>query len=136
MDIDEFYDSDPRRRASDELTFGLNWTSADDADHLWDLFWVRDTGELYLMSKPKPKWLPPFTGERHPGHHRSKNGLPPPGPEETSGGRLPEDEELVVEILAHVASEEEVGRTLSGWEEAVTERDGLAWVRERVAGLS
>jgi hypothetical protein len=62
MDIDQFYDSDPRRRPSREVSFGMNWSDATDPQHLWDLFWVADTGELCLMQKPAPpKWLPVIT---------------------------------------------------------------------------
>ncbi len=136
MDIDQFYDADPRRRESDELTYGLNWTSGEDPDQLWDLFWVRDTGELYLMAKPAPpRWLPLIAGSRHPRHHRSKTGeaLTETGPAGTAGD---EDQDLGVEIIAHHSSQEELERLLTGWEEAVKTRGGIEWLRARVKGAT
>ena len=131
MDIDQFYDADPRRRESDELTYGLNWASSQDSRHLWDLFWVRDTGELYLMSKPAPpRWLPLLAGDRHPRHNRTKTGEAPAAP---AGD---EDQDLGVEIIAEVDSEERLDEILSGWESAVKTRDGIDWVRERVKGVA
>ena len=52
MDIEEFYDGDPKRRAAEERSYGTDWSSAADPDHRWDLFWNAGTGELYLMAKP------------------------------------------------------------------------------------
>ena len=47
MDIEEFYDADPRRRASDEVRFGDEWTDADGGRY--EVLWVADTGEVYAM---------------------------------------------------------------------------------------
>src|SRR5439155_3838133 len=52
VDIEEFYDGDPRRRAGEERSFGMEWNSAADPHHRWDLFWNAGTEELYLMAKP------------------------------------------------------------------------------------
>jgi hypothetical protein len=49
MDIEEFYDQDPRRRASDEIEFGREWS---ENDRRFEVSWVADTGELYLMAEP------------------------------------------------------------------------------------
>jgi hypothetical protein len=49
MDIDEFYDQDPRRRASDEVEFGREWS---EKGMRFEVAWVADTGELYLMAVP------------------------------------------------------------------------------------
>jgi hypothetical protein len=49
MDIEEFYDQDPRRRASDEIEFGREWS----ANGLrFEASWISDTGELYVMAEP------------------------------------------------------------------------------------
>jgi hypothetical protein len=49
MDIEAFYDQDPRRRASEEVAFGTEWQE----DGLrFEVCWVEDTGELYLMAEP------------------------------------------------------------------------------------
>ncbi|MBS1838729.1 MAG: hypothetical protein JST64_13635, partial [Actinobacteria bacterium] len=47
MDIEQFYDADPRRRASDEQQFGREWSAEDGVR--WEIYWVADTGEVYAM---------------------------------------------------------------------------------------
>jgi hypothetical protein len=49
MDIEEFYDQDPRRRASDEIEFGREWS---ENDQRVEISWVADTGEVYVMAEP------------------------------------------------------------------------------------
>jgi len=49
MDIEEFYDQDPRRRASDEIEFGREWS---EAGLRFEVSWVADTGEVYVMGEP------------------------------------------------------------------------------------
>ena len=49
MDIEEFYDRDPRRRASDEVEFGREWS---ENDLRFEVSWIADTGELYVMAEP------------------------------------------------------------------------------------
>ena len=48
MDIEEFYDQDPRRRASDEIEFGREWSN----DRRFEVSWIADTGEVYVMAEP------------------------------------------------------------------------------------
>ena len=50
MDIDEFYEADPRRRASAELEMGAEWLDRDRVRH--ELNYVEDTGELYVLREP------------------------------------------------------------------------------------
>ena len=52
MDIDEFYEADPRRRASAELELGSEWLGKDGIVH--ELNYVEDTGELYVLREPAP----------------------------------------------------------------------------------
>jgi hypothetical protein len=49
MDIEQFYDAEPRRRASDEVPFGSEWT---EGPMYFEVSWVADTGELYAMAEP------------------------------------------------------------------------------------
>jgi hypothetical protein len=49
MDVDEFYDGDPRRRESEEVEFGSEWTNRDGVRY--ELSWVQDTGELFMMTE-------------------------------------------------------------------------------------
>jgi hypothetical protein len=50
MDVDEFYEQDPRRRTSDEIEFGREWR--DENDLRFEVAWVADTGEVYAMAEP------------------------------------------------------------------------------------
>jgi hypothetical protein len=156
IDIDAFYQSDPRRRSSPERSYGLDWRDQADAEHLYDLGWVADTGELYLLRKPRPPaWFPVVTREDldnfvrtlkdlahdvasvtavlverlHPRHARAKTITHLQREDEDAY-----DEELLVEVLAVISSAEEVEAILGGWEEHVSTPDGLAWVRDRLAG--
>ena len=49
MDIEEFYDQDPRRRASEEIEFGREWS---EDDRRFEVSWLADTGEVYVMAEP------------------------------------------------------------------------------------
>ena len=50
MDVEEFYEQDPRRQSSDELEFGRDWR--DENDLRFEVAWVADTGEVYAMAEP------------------------------------------------------------------------------------
>ena len=50
MDIEEFYEADERRRRSEEVEIGTEWH--DDAGVRYEVSWVADTGELYVMGEP------------------------------------------------------------------------------------
>ena len=61
MDIEEFYDGDPRRRPSAEIELGTEWRDAHGIRY--ELTWVEDTGELYVMREPSPHIVEdPFGG--------------------------------------------------------------------------
>ncbi len=110
MDIEKFYDADPRRRASAELQFGTDWHDAH--GRRYELNWVADTGELYVMQEPAPTvWTDPF------------------GDFLTFG---PDPEELGVRILTTVHGEEEVRAMLAGWEDAMGRDDSVAWLVQRL----
>jgi hypothetical protein len=49
MDIEEFYDQDPRRQTSDEVEFGREWS---ENGLRFEVAWVADTGEVYAMAEP------------------------------------------------------------------------------------
>ncbi len=151
MDIDEFYDSDPRRRASAEVAYGVGWADGAPPRQIADLFWVVDTGELYLMFEPNPpNWLPLISGEDmkrwvddaqdlasgalevvqemlHPHHHLAKIERHHP---DQPPGTDPYDEQLAIEVLGVVASRTEMDARLAGWEAAIGEPDSIAWLRK------
>jgi hypothetical protein len=49
MDVDEFYEQDPRRQTSDEVEFGRDWY---EGDMRFEVAWVADTGEVFAMAEP------------------------------------------------------------------------------------
>jgi hypothetical protein len=121
VDIEEFYDADPRRRSSAELELGRDWH--DTHGVRYELSWVEDTGELYEMREPVPSgWATPFGGI-HVSHAHSTDE------EEIAG--------MTVAVLGVIPTRAEVDATLSGWEEAVGRPNSIDWLvgRLRKAGL-
>lgn len=111
MDIEQFYDADPRRRASDEEQFGRDWTAPDGIR--WEINWVLDTGEVYAMREVV-----------EPG------GMDPVG--DTWVQELP-TELVTVEILGVIPDRTVLEEALEGWSDAMGRPDSLKWVRERIA---
>lgn len=111
MDIEHFYDSNPRRRTSREYTFGSRW--ADGGGVRWELNWVEDTGELYAMREPAEPLMMDFLGD-------------------TQVASMPADE-VTVEILGSIADLTAVESTLDGWSDAQETPASLDWVRERLS---
>lgn len=151
MNIEEFYDADPRRRSGEDRQFGLGWTDAGDPDHLWDLYWNSGTGELYLMRKPNVDPLIGWTGYAlddearalsriehriigaaqnliHPRQIKAKTG---DGSEE-SYNKEALMEDLDVEGLGVIPDAQTVDRVLAGWEDAMSQPDSLSWLRTRL----
>ena len=110
MDIESFYDADPRRRASEELQFGVDWRDAH--GRRYELNWVADTGELYVLQEKAPDmWVDPFG-------------------DFVVVGPAPED--LGVRIIKLVHGEAEVRTLLAGWEDTVHREDSVAWLIDRL----
>jgi len=151
MDIEEFYNADARRRAGEERSFGMEWSSTADKHHVWDLFWNAATGELYLMAKPvHSRWVGwnaedakddlralealdhrivgDFEHLLHPRHVQAKTKSDP-------GEKYKEalTEELTVEVLAKIPAVDKVTALLDGWQAVVAQPDSLSWLRERVS---
>lgn len=110
MDIEEFYDADPRRRASEEIAFGHEWT--DTENRRYEVMWVADTGEVYAMFEPVEPMASDGIGDIFPQH-------------------MPVDA-VTVEVLGVVATRDEIDALLAGWEDAMPEPGSIAWVRERI----
>jgi hypothetical protein len=118
MDIDEFYEADPRRRQSAELELGTDWLDEDNVRH--ELNYVEDTGELYVLREPSPH----IREDPFGGLHFSE----PPD----------YDKKMTVHVIAKIDSKENVHRILNGWQEAMTSEDGAQWLgdRLRAAGVA
>ena len=111
MDIEEFYDGDPRRRASDETEFGREWSDANGVRT--ELSWVVETGELYAMAEPaEPVYMDPVGDTVVPSL---------------------DVKFVTVEVLAVVPERERIDQLLAGWEGAMNGANSLQWVRDRLA---
>jgi hypothetical protein len=114
VDIEEFYDEDPRRRTSDEIEYGQDWKDADGVRY--EVSWVEETGEVYAMREPD-----------------AAIETDPVGDEWVD--KLPSDA-ITVEILGAVAERAELDKLLEGWQDAITQPDSLSWVRGRIAEVA
>jgi hypothetical protein len=111
VDLNDFYDADPRRRASEELEFGSDW---DEDGARTQVSWIEATGELYAMRDPLGRLVTDVIGDM---------GVQPVG-----------DKQLTIEVLGTVAGRDAIGGVMSGWEAAMGSGPGsLTWVRDRVA---
>jgi len=112
MDIDQFYDEDPRRRHSEEVVFGDQWID-DDGDR-WRIGWIRDTGELWAMFEPAeipvsfvppagPQWWPPVKGH-----------------------------DVTTFVLATISDEARVRELVGDWQSQQNEVDGFEQLASRL----
>ena len=110
MDIEEFYDDDERRRTSDELQFGQDWHDAH--GRRYELNWIVDTGELYVMQDDPPMvWADPF-------------GDVVSMPVAT--------DHLGVRVLAVIRDGDEIEQVLNGWNEVMATSDSVSWLTTRL----
>ena len=110
MDLEEFYNADPRRRHSEELEFGREWS--DDFGGRCEISWVEATGEVYAMREPNAQIIDDYVGGKH------VVGV--------------SDDDLLIEVLGVVAGRDAIAAVMSGWEAAMPGEDSLAWVKRRV----
>lgn len=115
MNIHDFYDADPRRRESEEITYGDGWTDEDDEHSTYRLNWVADTGEAYIVREP------------HPGGILARYL-------DALGFDQADVEELRVEILT-TASRYDVDAALAGWPAVMPQRNSLRWVRRQLGRI-
>jgi hypothetical protein len=114
MDIEQFYDADPRRRESEETEFGREWSDANGVRT--ELSWVADTGELYAMAEPVEAVYMDPVGD-------------------TRVGELP-TELVTVEILGVVPDRATLDALLDGWPQAMSRPNSVQWVRDRLSQAS
>jgi hypothetical protein len=112
MDIDEFYDGDPRRRPSAEIELGTDWS--DEHGTRYELSWLEDTGELYIMREPQPHLREDPFGGVHPSFRAS------------------EEHKMTVRVVAQIATHEELEKVLDGWQAAMAGDRGAEWLAERL----
>jgi hypothetical protein len=110
VDIEAFYEQNEARRESAEVEYGDEWTDA--SGNRYELAWVEDTGELYLMVEPDAVVT-----------------------EDMFGDFLVSDEpvaELQVMVVATIRSENDLEDRLSGWESQMGEENSLQWLHQRL----
>ena len=110
MDLQQFYDEDPRRRRSEELEFGRDWN--DDGGR-YEVSWVEDTGEVYAMSEPSGGIVTDPIGDNIVTNVS--------------------EHQLIVTILGLVPGRDAIAAVMHGWEDAMSGGAGLEWVRRRIA---
>jgi hypothetical protein len=110
MDIEEFYDADQRRRESGELELGIEWT--DHAGVRYELNWIEDTAELYVMREPVPYEYEDPLGDV------IVDNVPVEG--------------MTVAVIGQVPTRDDVERVLQGWEQAINAPDSVAWLISRL----
>jgi hypothetical protein len=110
MDIEEFYEADERRRRSEEIELGTEWHDA--AGVRYELSWVADTGELYVMREPAGKIAEDPFGD-------------------VFAGATPVDA-LTVAVVGWVPDRGRVEEVLAGWEDAMGGPDSVTWLASRL----
>jgi hypothetical protein len=110
MDIEEFYEADERRRRSEEIELGTEWR--DTSGVRYEVSWIADTGELYVMREPAPPLVEDLFGD-------------------TFKGRLSVDS-LSVGVVGWIPDRERLDAVLTGWEDAMTQPDSLTWLASRL----
>jgi hypothetical protein len=112
MDIEEFYDGDPRRRPSAEIELGTEWHDTHGTHY--EVNWVEDTGELYLMREP----VPHIREDPFGGLHFSM--------------RAAEEGAMTVHVVAIIPTHDDLEKILDGWQKAMVGDGGAEWLAERL----
>lgn len=114
MTVRDFYRND-RRRASEESTFGVQWTLNADATGLYGVHWLKETKELYLLRGPMtPPFLPDSAGRWN-----------------MNAPRFADDQYQVI-LLGTAKRASVVERALKGWRDRMGEPNSLQWVLDRL----
>jgi hypothetical protein len=112
VDIEGFYSEDERRRASEEIEFGTDWHDA--AGSRYELSWVTDTGELYVMLEPAAAGF-----------------LEDPFGDVFEVGQ-PQADQLTVGVIGWVADRSKVDELLAGWEQEMVKPNSVGWLTARL----
>ena len=118
VDVERFYDEDPRRRSSREIEFGNFW-SLGKLESRWFVSWIEDTGELIAVG-------PALDAS----HRRDEDGR----------GQLTYIAfgqgaywlRVVADVLCVEPDLTRLESRLAGWEDQRGRRDSYRWLKERV----
>jgi hypothetical protein len=114
MDIEEFYEADERRRHSEEVELGTEWHDGHGARY--ELSWVADTGELYLMREPGGRTGLDFFGD----------GV----------SWAVHTDAITVLVVGWIADRTHLDQVLEGWQAAMAAPAGVSWLSERLRQLA
>ncbi|HEX3796197.1 MAG TPA: hypothetical protein VHV57_17020 [Acidimicrobiales bacterium] len=113
MDIEAFYDADARRRPSAELELGTEWR--DGQGVRYELNYVEDTGELYVIQEPPPhEWEDPFGGIH------------------VNPATEADEKKMTVRVVANIQTVGQLHQVLDGWQEVMNEPNSAAWLADRL----
>lgn len=115
ISVRQFY-LDERRRTSQEISYGLEWTLDRDPGAHYGIHWIEVTKEVYALRGPIP---PAFLQNTHYGGSAT---IPP---------QFGDDQYQVV-ILGTVESKEILEKVLGGWQERMRRSNSLEWVEDRL----
>jgi hypothetical protein len=110
VDIEEFYQADERRRRSEEIEVGTEWH--DDAGVRYEVSWVADTGEIYVMAEPNARVALDLFGDIY------ESQVP------TSA--------VTVAVVGWIADRACMEQVLEGWQTAMTQPNSISWLAERL----
>ena len=110
MNIEEFYEADERRRRSEEIELGTEWTDTQGVRH--EVSWVADTGELYVMREPAARMSEDGFGDEY-------------------AGSLPV-ESVTVDVVGWIPTRDRMEEVLSGWQDAMSGADSMSWLDARL----
>lgn len=113
VDIGQFYGADDRRRQSAEVELGTEWRDAHDVRY--ELNWIQDTGELYVMREPPPPaWEDPF-GDIHV---QTNEKAPITG--------------MTVVVIAHIETHDQLHEVMAGWQDSMNAPNSVGWLAGRL----
>jgi len=110
MDIEEFYEADERRRRSEEVEIGTDWHDA--AEVRYELSWVADTGELYVMCEPTSPVSVDLFGDVY-------EAPVPVGA-------------ITVTVVGWIPDRVRVEQVLDGWQTAMPTPSSVSWLADRL----
>ncbi|HUI05209.1 MAG TPA: hypothetical protein VLZ77_16845 [Acidimicrobiales bacterium] len=110
MDIEEFYEADERRRRSEEIEIGTEWH--DGQGVRYEVSWVADTGELYVMREPAPAIAEDLFGD-------------------SFSGSLSVDS-LTVAVVGWIPDRDRLEQVVAGWQDAMPQPNSVFWLSNRL----
>ena len=108
--MEQFYEQDERRRRSEEVEIGTDWNDRDGGRY--ELSWVADTGELYVMCEPDMPMAEDLFGDYYTPH-------------------VP-IEFLKVAVVGWIPTRDQLEQVLEGWESAMAETNSISWLAQRL----